>query len=297
MNRHGFGYQAVLTLISFVRILIESKLLIKPFTFCKEDESCFILGNGPSLKESVRKYQHIIKNKKSMCVNDFALSDYYQILEPSFYLLLDPAYWATSVSGRLDELRLRLIDTMIKKTSWEMVLFVPYEARKNMLYKQIEGTNERIKIVYFNRTPVSGFKCLRYWIYKKNIGMPHAQNVLVAGIFLALNMGFRNIYLCGADHSWLEDIVVNDSNIVCLHDRHFYDESEPRLIPFLKGHEEITTWKVYEIFQAYSKMFEGYRYVNDYARCLGAGIYNASEKSYIDEFERVSLIDVLMDDK
>lgn len=297
MNRHRLAHQAVLTLISSVRILLESKLINKPITFCKGDESCFILGNGPSLKENVIKYQHIIKNKKSMCVNDFALTDYYQVLEPAFYLLLDPAYWAKSVSGRLDELRLNLIDTMIRKTSWEMVLFVPYEAEKNVLFEKIQGCNKRIKVVYFNRTPVSGFKRLRHWIYEKNIGMPRAQNVLVAGILLALNMGFKSIYICGADHSWLEDMVVNDSNIVSLRDRHFYDSSEPRLIPWYKDLDEKSTWKVHEIFQALSKMFEGYCYLNDYARYLGAGIYNVSDKSYIDVFERVNLIDILMNDK
>ena len=51
--------------------------------------------------------------------------------------------------------------------------------------------------------------------------MPFSQNVLVAAIYISLNLGYKNIYLLGADHSWAHDVSVNDDNQLCLNDRHF----------------------------------------------------------------------------
>ena len=112
---------------------------------------------------------------------------------------------------------------------------------------------------------------------------------MVAAIFLAINLGYARIYLHGADHSWHEDLVLNEENIVCIKDRHFYDKGEVALTPWRIGDKNGTTWKMHEILMALSKKFQGYHVLAEYASYRKAKIYNASKKTYIDAFERCQI--------
>ena len=57
-------------------------------------------------------------------------------------------------------------------------------------------------------------------------GMPRPHNVLIPSIILSMRMGFKKIYLAGADHSWLKEIFVSEDNEVFLTQKHFYDEKK-----------------------------------------------------------------------
>jgi hypothetical protein len=117
--------------------------------------------------------------------------------------------------------------------------------------------------------------------------MPKAQNVLIAALFVAINMSYKKIYLFGADHSWHETIELNSKNIVCFRDAHFYDNDDAHLIPFYKGYANQDTFTMQELFDAFATMFRGYDMLQVYARSLGCKIYNLSSKTFVDAFERI----------
>ena len=96
--------------------------------------------------------------------------------------------------------------------------------------------------------------------YKRNLAMPQSQNVLVACLFIAINMRFKQIYLAGADHNWLESLFVNQDNQLCIKEFHFYTEkpNELKYQLFYKNHETKEMFSVKEILQTFSKVFEGY---------------------------------------
>jgi hypothetical protein len=120
--------------------------------------------------------------------------------------------------------------------------------------------------------------------------MPQSQNVLVAAIFLGINMSFKKIYVFGADHSWHEHLHVNEENILCLKHIHFYENEENvSFVPFYKGAHLKETFSVAEIFATWAKVFNGYSALNHYANSRGCKIYNASEVSFIDAFERIKI--------
>ena len=138
--------------------------------------------------------------------------------------------------------------------------------------------------------PVTDGPCwLRHGLYRANLALPRVETVLVGAIFIMLQLGYRTVYVLGADHSWHEDVVVDRSNRVCLRDRHFYDTGETKLIPFFKDPNETTTFTMHETYRVLGKMFKGYFFISDYARYLNAKIYNASDKTYIDAFDRYDL--------
>ena len=125
-------------------------------------------------------------------------------------------------------------------------------------------------------------------LYKKYLGMPVIQNVLVGCVYLALNIGFKKIYLLGADHSWHEHIVVDDNNVLCIQDSYNSFAAGPKLSPML--HPDGKSFKVDELFLALSKMFKAHVILEGYSKTLGAKIYNVSSKSYIDAYERIKII-------
>lgn len=256
----------------------------------KRNDTCLVLGNGPSLLENINDLCKYGETDK-IAVNYFANTDYYNQIKPQYYILLDPEFFLPEdiVSERIINNRNIVFENIVKKTTWDMTLFVPIQGKKIGVFKKYLQYNTNIKIVYFNCSSVISCKSVRHWMYKKNFGMPHAQNILVAALYVLLNIGYKSIYLLGAEHSWLQDIAVNDSNIVCLKDKHFYSEEDIKYQPFYKNQEEKQTFNMYEVLVAFALMFKGYYEIKEYADYLGANIYNATVNSYIDAFERIEL--------
>ena len=147
-------------------------------------------------------------------------------------------------------------------------------------------SNKHLSVVYYNKTPVEGLQAVNNFLFKLNLGMPRPYNVLVPTIFLALNMGFKSIYLFGADHSWHEEIKVDENNNVLVNHEHFYDNSaQVKPMYHLDGKE----YYIHDIFRKLYLAFKGYFVLKNYAETLGAKILNASEKSYIDAFDKIKI--------
>jgi hypothetical protein len=274
------------TSISIFRLLMNIHLKSSfPLMQARTSDIC-ILGNGPSLSISLEEEGNFISAREIMSVNDFAFSNQYDLLQPAYYMLLDPDYWRNDSLPRLKSNREKLFQLINSKTTWRMLLLLPCKARNALNWHDIFQHNRNINICFFNSTPLYGLKYLMNTLYSRNLGMPPAQNVLVAAIFVAINMGYKKIYLFGADHSWHEELILNDDNVVCLKDKHFYDDRESRIKPWQKGDRSGTTFKMHEIFDALSRMFEGYQYLAAYANVKKCKIFNASKRTYIDAFEK-----------
>lgn len=249
-------------------------------------KDCVVLGNGPSLAKDLES-AHRWQGKELMAVNDVALSGDFERLRPALYVTLDPYYWAEEISESMRAERELFFQALISKTVWPMTLYAPYECEGSPLWERLAGQKHPyIKVVFFNRTPVAGLRGVRDYLYRRGLGMPWAQNVLVAACFLAVNRGYRTVYVVGADHSWHENVGVSPENVVYLSQHHFYDRAQPE--PVYQSDMK-TPFKLHELFAAWARMFHGYGVVEEYARSRGTRIYNASSKSYIDAFERMQL--------
>jgi hypothetical protein len=250
--------------------------------------SCIILGNGPSLNKSLQKYPAAFKKHDLICVNRFALADEYTELRPAYYVMLDPSFWgdAEDIAHTTNEL--------IRKTTWELHLLVPQGARKSKLVQAIQKQNTLIHIHYFNYTVFRGFSSLAHFFYNLKLASPQSQNVLVISIFLSISIGFKNIHIVGADHTWHENLYVNESNQLCVKDVHFYDNAEQvnyRL--FYKDAKQVETFTMAEILMTFGKVFLGYDNLKKYADSLQAKVYNCSEISFIDVFPRKKIENLL----
>jgi hypothetical protein len=271
------------TLLSLGKIILRSK----PSAKLPEAESpdCIILGNGPSLKQSLIKHPDFFKKHELVCVNSFSVTEEYTLLKPGYYVMLDPGLWLGE-----HETGKKTFEAIRNRTTWKITLFIPVTASKIPVFSELSKTNGNINIVFFNYTVYKGFRRLGYWFFKNNLAMLQSQNVLVASIFLSINIGFKNIYLFGADHTWHQTLHVNEENVLCFRDVHFYeDEEKVTYRPFYKGTHLKETFTVAEIFVTWSKVFAGYFALNEYAKYRNCTIYNTSEISFIDAFKRIKI--------
>lgn len=261
------------SILSLIKVLFLSDFSLK--TAKATNVRCGILGNGPSLKTTLEKDIDFINQLELTAVNLFSTTPEYKQIKPKNYLLLDwsfmnPDHWhgRTGLRG------------IIENTTWELNLFVPKRMLKSDYFRNELAQNTNIKPIPFNYTIVSGYTSLTHYLFKRGLGMPQCQNVLVAALFYSLNMGFKEIYLFGADHSWHEMIKLDENNNLIVSDTHFYGQEDYDIAV------RDTSYMSQQFFSLH-KAFYGYEVLAKYARVLGVKIYNASIKSYVDVFEKV----------
>lgn len=259
----------------------------------RRENELLVLGNGPSLSIDLERNPDLARGRDVMCVNDLVKSEIFSRLQPRWYVVLDPYYWQTTLSSEMLREREEFFDNLVARTAWPLILLAPFECESAEAWpKDIFKRNPLISVRYFNRTPFEGFAVVRNWFFKQSLAMPWAQNVLVATLYLAINLGYRNILLLGADHSWHEELQIGDDNVVRLRQLHCYDATYPEEGQPVSKMSVAGYFKMDELFEAWSRAFRGHRVIRDYADSLKVGIVNASAKSYIDAYPRKSSRDI-----
>lgn len=279
----SFVIQSVNTFLSILKILVQSKFglkLPKP-----SGNICVVLANGPSLKTSLEKHPGFFKQHPLICVNTFSVTDEYVQLKPLYYVLIDPWFFI----GETEILK-QTWKCLEEKTTWQMHLMIPRKMLHSTLVIQLQKKNKNIIITPFNYTVFKGFTSAAHWFYNKNLAMPQSLNVAIPALFLGINIGFKEVYIVGVDHTWHENLHMSNNNILHTKVTHFYEnDSEIKYAPFLKGGNQNETQKSYEFFDIWSRTFFAYFVLNNYATKHNCNIYNASEVSFIDAFKRVEL--------
>jgi hypothetical protein len=249
-----------------------------------KNSECFILGNGPSLKNFLTIADSKLQKRNLFVTNSFSSSAFFTKLKPHFYVLADPVFW----NNQLQEETNKVFNSIIKYTSWKMKLFVPIFAKKTNFFEKLSISNPNIEIIYYNAVHFKDtFKKITHLLYKLNLVMPCPQNVIISCIFIALNSGFKKIYIAGSDHSWHENIIVSKDNILYIQESYNSINQNTKTSPLL--HPDGSNFKMDDFFLALSIMFKAHRNLEDYSKSLGAKIINTSTKSFIDAYERINL--------
>ena len=274
------------SLLSLVKVVIRGRHATR--LPARQRPTCSVLGNGPSLTESLTEQLDFIRQTEIVCVNNFAHSPAFTQLKPQNYVISDPNYFVfTAQTTDRNDIR-QTLAVFVEQVNWPMILYVPHFAKGSYLLGQIERGNSTVRVIYFNYTVVSGFNRLTYWLYERGLGMPRAQTVIIAALTLMVNRKFDTIYLFGADTSWHEQIRLNDQNQLLIKQIHFYDRpADVRHEPVYSDKYRQRTFSMASQFSSLHKVFHGYEVLRNYADHRGVAVLNASARSYIDAFERV----------
>ena len=280
-------YNLVDSMISIIRILIHSRFKSKSPLRNTNYKEAVLLGNGPSLTNSINEHKDFLNEKLIVCVNHFPKTEKYTEIKPQVFVTSAPDLWLDDIDEAFVESSNELFATMASKTNWPIQLFIPFESRNHKRWQNHLVDNSNIEIIYFNNTPIEGFNWFKHLLFMLNLGMPRPHNVMIPSIFLLINSKVKSIYLLGADHSWLPEISVDDSNRVLINQKHFYDEETSKAKTLDKrGKGERRLW---ELLYKFMRAFKGYFILKEYADKRGTEIFNATPKSYIDAFKRFKI--------
>lgn len=258
------------TLKSVARIAFASRKG-KSIDTATQTQPLVIMGNGPSLRDTIASHADTLRRFPTMAVNFAADTPEFKELKPEYYVLADPHFANTSAPG------VRRLNESINGVSHHMTLLLPHGFDTSVF------TGANLTIRHFPAVAVEGIRQARDAAIKGKIGMPRPRNVLVCAIMCGIWLGFREIYITGADHTWTRTLSVNERNEVVSIQPHFYSDSDDEKERVTSVYKNV---RLHEILDSFRIAFKAYHDIADYAGRHGINIYNATPGSFIDAFER-----------
>jgi len=230
-----------------------------------EGRRCFVIGNGPSLKEQDLAP---LADEVTFVVNYFQLHPIISnTWQPTYYCLSDPAYF----DGREPVESIRDIAAKVPAAPF----FVPYYA-----YDFLQST----RALPADRTYYVGLAGGKEeeWTEKPDFTriMPGFRTVVQLAIMAAMYMGCSPIYLMGLDHDWLSHggTPIN-----------FYTKEEAKSQP--QGN--IGNWDYKSLMVAMTTIWNVYEMHKRIAANCGIEIINVTHGGFLDVFERARYEDVI----
>lgn len=262
------------SLKAIVKVILKSRRPALSAVPC--DRPLIVMGNGPSLKAVLADGRQHLADSDLLAVNFAANAPEFSEIRPQYYVLADPLFFSEVKAQNMQTLR-----DSLERVDWPMTLIVPADSLKRA--RVLYGANTNIKLQTINAVGVEGFGWLRHALYNARLAMPRPRNVLIPSLMAGIWLGYKEIYVVGADHSWMQTISVDEDNRVVSVQPHFYkeDDSEKKRVAC-----EYAGYHLHDIVLSFYVAFRAYHYIADYARIRKVQIYNATHGSFIDAFVR-----------
>lgn len=262
-----------------------------PLPYKIKDNPLFIIANAPSFYRQISENPNFFRDREIMCVNHLCTSELYDLLKPRYYCMMDPAFWEKpeKMDSKLRERIEKCFQELLKKTTWKMDLFIPVSARNNTYIRNISSWNSNIVVRYTPIVTYNGIKAFENWFIKKGLCNFITINVCIGALSAAMSIGYKRIYLLGADHDWIHKVVVDDHNNLVMEDNHSYEiEKKAIVLTHMDGSKEY----LHELLYYNAIGFREYWKIAKYADKEGIEIYNATPSSYIDAFPRRDIFSI-----
>lgn len=253
-----------------------------------EGKRMVVIGNGPSLNKTVELYEKQLQEADCMMVNFSACTQLFELICPKFYVMTDPR-WVTATGEKLESMK-KCVNTIVEKTIWPMTMILPDSFRGWWAIDKLQG-NKNITIWFDESGWIKLPEDELFKAFDKNLVCPPSYTVLTYCMYLSLYWGYKETYLVGADTTFTQMAYVGQKdNVVYTIDTHFYNNDEVNPLakdvehnghPFGMSMEEYT--------EMCHTIFYEYNLLARYAQWKGLKVYNASEYSMIDCFERKKL--------
>jgi hypothetical protein len=272
------------TILALIKVLFLSKwkTWIKSLP---QEKKCVILGNGPSFSHLYANHKDFLKNKDIFCVNYFPTTAFFEEIKPEYFIICAPEFWMDNIDDIYRQGKEKIFAALNEKVNWEIILLIPFSSRTDNKWQEQIKNNLHISIRFFNETGIEGWHEIIFRLWKRGLGMPRPHNILIPAIFNAINLGYKEIYLWGADQNQFKELTVDENNIPLISHRHFYDFDSARpehMRKLGKGQR-----KIHEILYKFMVAFASYHALNNYSIWRGSKILNMTKGSLIDAFERI----------
>lgn len=238
-----------------------------------KEEPIHIFMNGPSLNDTVH---YIYRNPGKIMMVNLALchiQDMRISIKPDYYCFVDPAFGDMNHPAGI-----KLHDTLAK---YGEILDI-YTTKSILKSLKINNQNLIIHEIYSNKCPEYRGKGVCY-LLKRNMASPDFQGVIVAALYVAIQLGYKKIYLYGADHNGMKKMKVNGENHITGGGGHFY-EKENDSYKISMGE-----YNMKKEFEACFRLYNALYGIKKYADDLNISIVNLSPESWLDCFDKISL--------
>lgn len=235
-----------------------------------------IMGNGPSLRDTIAMHEGILTANDTTAVNFAANTPEFFRLKPRHYVLADPHFFKNGSDPKVG----KLWDSL-RRSDWPMTLHLPAGQQPSLPYN--------IRVRHFNMTPAEGYDSLTHRLYRRGLAMPRPRNVLIPAIMEGIRDGYREIFITGADHTWPHSLYVDDQNRVVSIQPHFYKDDQKELDRVAQEYAGI---HIHDVLGSMTVAFRSYHAIRNYAEKMGIAVYNATPGSLIDAFTRRPLTDL-----
>jgi hypothetical protein len=230
------------------------------------DERVFILASGPSIQKQDLSG---LRGEKCISVSNFFVHPLFQEIRPLYHCIapLHPPFTDDDGVRWFNQMESRMAGT---------TFFLGITDRR-----LIEGNgllpSQTIRYLDFsgdwNKNANTGFDLSR--------PLPFAQSVSIIALMVALYLGFKQIYLLGTDHTFLNA----DNGKYDYH--HFYADPKANALGQEPPAEDLEN-----LFACQATLWQQYKALRSFARSQGVSIFNASAGGILDLFPRVRLDDV-----
>jgi GT2 family glycosyltransferase len=218
-------------------------------------QRCFVLGNGPSLRVAdLERMAHEVtfaSNKIYLCFGETTW-------RPTFYSVEDLLVAENCRS------EIAAIDRVTKIFPHHMLKFLPRQP--NHHYARWLPPKD-------NRSSYREFSC------DLTKGICWGSTVTYSMLQMAVHMGFKDIYLLGVDHSYVEPPEKDGNALISSGEiNHFHPD-------YRQAGER---WHL----PVLDRLETSYQFAQDFCQSIGVNIYNASRETKLDAFPRVDFDDL-----
>ena len=247
-----------------------------------------VIGNGPSLNKTVELYEQQLHDADCLMVNFSARTELFELIKPKYYVMTDHR-WADDLEHLRDAIR-QCVEAICSKTQWQMYIIMPV-AFKGWWALDEFAKNSKISVLFdesvWRKCPEDEL----FPAFAENRISPPTCTVLTYGVYLSLYWDYEETFLVGADTTFTHMAYVGQKdNVVYTIDTHFYNNNEVCPIatePEKQGRPYGVDMEHY--LEMCHSIFYEYGLLARYAKWKGLKVYNASEYSMIDSFERKKL--------
>ena len=273
--------------IKYRKIISEFKGYIdknKKYKGIHKNERCFIIANGPSIKELDFSR---LENEIVFTVNQLVRNPEFEKLKTNYHVWADRIFFEIDETNADDIEMLEVIKSVGRKspgvevfyeiTAKPMIDNFGLEEISNVNYFQVLGLNpDRMEKLFVDFTQP----------------MANYPTVVDYAILLAVYMGFQEIYLLGCDCSGIVNIaqskLKNAKNN--LYAFEMTDSAAKRLERYSKQRD------IKDELISQAIMFEKYDALDKYCKRNGSKLFNATEGGLLECIERIN-IDVVLSSK
>lgn len=241
-------------------------------------ERCFILGNGPSLKDI---NLDLLGDEFVFSVNNFSLVDGYKKAKTNIHLWADLSFFELREDQKYNHDD--LIDGYKKMAGENVVCFVPDQAYDFIVKNKLD---EMLDINYFSIFASIDSGVRSHFDLSKVIS--GYSTVVQYAVSIAVYMGFKEIYLLGCDSTNIISLL-NSAMGIRSEGMHAYknDDVNERYKELLKH------WTMTEAFHDQYLLFEGFKTLKEECDRRSIKLINCSTKTLINELPRADLSEIL----